>query len=131
MNIRQHTVHCNAYDQKQPMKLSKHTITVLLISLLVSIAILAYKTRQQSVKKAARYSAEVFSVWNGWGYDILVNDSVIIHQESIPSIGKGIPFPEKVQAQQAANLVLKKLMDNDELPTLSHAEVAEICPSLK
>ncbi|MCG2613884.1 DUF4907 domain-containing protein [Terrimonas sp. NA20] len=113
------------------MKLSKHTITVLLSSLLVSITILAYKTRRQPVKEAARYSAEVFSVWNGWGYDILVDDSVIIHQESIPSIGRGIPFPEKKQAQQAANLVLEKLSNSDDLPTLTKDEVAEICPSLK
>jgi hypothetical protein len=116
---------------KKAMKLSKHTITVLLFSLLVSITILAYKTRQQPVKEAARYSAEVFSVWNGWGYDILVDDSVIIHQESIPSIGKAIPFPEKTQAQQAADLVLKKLIDSDDLPTLTRAEVVKICPSLK
>jgi hypothetical protein len=113
------------------MKLSKHTITVLLASLLISVTILVYKIRQQPVKEAARYSVGVFSVWNGWGYDILVDDSVIIHQESIPSIGEKIPFPEKEQAQQAAALVLKKLQQNDGLPTLTRLEIAEICPSLK
>ncbi len=116
---------------KQIMKLSKHTITVLLTSLLISTMILAYKIRQQPVKETARYSAEVFSVWNGWGYDILVGDSVIIHQESIPSIGKQIPFPEKEQAEQAASLVLKKMSTNNGLPTLTRPEIEKICPSLK
>ena len=113
------------------MKLSKHTVAVLLTSLLISIMILAYKIRQQPVKEADRYSAEVFSVWNGWGYDILVGDSVIIHQESIPSIGRQIPFPEREQAEQAASLVLKKMRTDNGLPTLTRPEIEKICPSLK
>ncbi|PZR23236.1 MAG: hypothetical protein DI535_24430 [Citrobacter freundii] len=113
------------------MKKHKHIRTVLLMSAIVSISILIYSFTQGTVKKTARYKAVVFSVSNGWGYDILVDDSVIIHQESIPSYGNGLAFPEKEQAQQAANLVLKKLKQDEGLPTLSRFELKEIYPSLK
>lgn len=113
------------------MKKHKHIRTVLLMSALVSVSILIYSFTQRTVKKTARYKAVVFSVSNGWGYDILVDDSVIIHQESIPSYGNGLAFTEKQQAQQAANLVLKKLKTSGGLPTLSRFELKEICPALK
>jgi hypothetical protein len=113
------------------MKMNKHITTVLLCSGIVSASILVYSFTQRTVKKAARYNAVVFSVSNGWGYDILVDDSVFIHQESIPSFGNGKAFPEKDQAQQAANLVLKKLERNERLPTLTRFELEKICPSLK
>lgn len=113
------------------MKKHKHIKTVLLLSGVISASILIYSFTQRTVKKTARLQTVVFSVSNGWGYDILVDDSVIIHQESIPSYGNGWAFPEKQQAQQAANLVLKKLRTNGGLPTLSRFELKEICPSLK
>lgn len=113
------------------MTSKKHTITVLVLSLVVSAGILVYTFTKGTAKKHNRFSTVVFSGFNGWGYDILVDDSVFIHQESIPAIGKGKGFPEKEQAEKAANLVLKKLENKEGLPTLSRFELEEICPSLK
>ncbi len=113
------------------MTSKKHTITVLLVSLIISGGILVYAFSKRTVKKNSRFSSVVFSGLNGWGYDILVGDSVFIHQESIPAIGNRKGFPEKEQAEKAARLVLKKLENSGDLPTLSRFEVEEICPSLK
>lgn len=113
------------------MTYRKHTIIVLVVSLLISTGILAYAFKKDTAKKHNRFSTVVFSGLNGWGYDILVDDSVFIHQESIPAIGKGKGFPEKEQAQKAANLVLKKLENKEGLPALTRFEVEEICPFLK
>jgi len=113
------------------MASKRHTITVLLVSLTISTGILVYAFTKRTTNKSSRFSSVVFSGLNGWGYDILVDDSVIIHQESIPSYGNGLAFPEKQQAQQAANLVLKKLKQGGGLPTLSRFELKAICPSLK
>lgn len=113
------------------MKRDNHIKTVLLISGIISFSILIHAFTQRPVKRATHYSTEVFSVSNGWGYEILVDDSVFIHQESIPVYGNGKPFPEKEQAQQAANIVLKKLKNNDRLPTLTRFELQNICPSLR
>lgn len=113
------------------MTSKKHTITVLLVSLIISGGILVYAFSKRTVKKNSRFSSVVFSGLNGWGYDILVGDSVFIHQESIPAIGNRKGFPEKEQAEKAARLVLKKLENSGKLPTLSRFEVEEICPSLK
>ena len=113
------------------VKKEKHIQTVLWASAIVSICILFYAFTQRPVQRTARYSAVVFSVSNGWGYDILVDDSVFIHQESIPGYGNGKTFPEKEQAEKAANLVLKKLKSNEGLPTLTRFELQKICPSLK
>ena len=115
----------------QIMTFNKHTIAVLGLSLIVSAGILTYTFSNSKSTKHNRFSAVVFSGLNGWGYDILVDDSVFIHQESIPVFGAGKGFPEKEQAQKAANLVLKKLENKEGLPTLSRFELEEICPSLK
>lgn len=113
------------------MTSKKHTSIVLLSALLISACILTYAVSRHNQQRDFRYSTVVFSGLNGWGYDILVNDSIYIHQESIPGIGQAKGFPEKEQAQLAANLVLKKLKNKEELPTLSRFELEEICPSLK
>jgi hypothetical protein len=113
------------------MTSKKYSITVLALSLVVSVGILAFTFAKGAARKHNRFSTVVFSGLNGWGYDILVDDSVFIHQESIPAIGKGKGFPEKEQAEKAANLVLKKLESKDGLPSLSRFELEEICPSLK
>jgi hypothetical protein len=109
----------------------KHSTVVLLSSLIISTGILVYTFSKRTTKKSSRLSSVVFSGLNGWGYDILVDDSVFIHQESIPAIGNRKGFPEKEQAEKAARLVLKKLENNEGLPTLSRFELEEICPSLK
>lgn len=113
------------------MASKRHTITVLLVSLIISAGILVYAFTKRTTNKSSRFSSVVFSGLNGWGYDILVDDHVFIHQESIPAVGNRKGFPEREQAEKAARLVLKKLETSGDFPTLSRFEVEEICPSLK
>ena len=112
------------------MKSSKHATTVLFLSAVISAGIIAYALAHYKAKQP-HYSTFIFLGSNGWGYDILLNSRIIIHQESIPSIGNHQGFPLKEQAEKAANLVLKKLNANESLPTLTRFELAEICPSIR
>ncbi|RYF89931.1 MAG: DUF4907 domain-containing protein [Chitinophagaceae bacterium] len=113
------------------MQISKHTTIVLSIATIVSSGILFYTFYGDTNRKNNRLSAVLFRGINGWGYEILVNDSVFIHQASIPALGTGKGFDREEQARRAANLVLKKLESKDGLPTLSRFELEEICSSVK
>lgn len=113
------------------MKKNKHIITVLLLSAIASALMLAHSFKRHAARDTSRFKTVVFSVSNGWGYDILVDDSLFIHQASIPGYGNGSVFTEKEQAQQAAKLVLKKLKSGEGLPTLSRFEIESIRGSAK
>jgi hypothetical protein len=55
------------------------------------------------------YSYKTFQTTNGWGYDILVNDTLQVRQDFIPALATKKGFPEKELATRAAKLVIQKL----------------------
>lgn len=105
------------------MATKRYTISVLLICLLAAITIVYVSTKQN---KLGRIESRVFETIDGWGYDILVNDSLFIHQESIPSLPAKKGFRKKDQAEKTARLIINK-MKAGERPTLSTLEVQKIC----
>ena len=52
---------------------------------------------------------KVFKTDAGWGYNILVNKRIFIHQEYIPAIIGNNPFPNKEAAKKAAKMIIIKL----------------------
>jgi hypothetical protein len=62
----------------------------------------------------------------GWGYDIVMNGKLIIHQEYIPAIAQKKEFATEKQAIKTAELVVARLRNN-KLPTVSKTEVEKIC----
>ncbi|MBS1576424.1 MAG: DUF4907 domain-containing protein [Bacteroidetes bacterium] len=72
-----------------------------------------------------RIESRAFQTTNGWGYDILVNDSILIHQESIPVFQKQQPFANKEQAEKTAALVIQKLKTGQH-PTLTKFDLDKI-----
>jgi hypothetical protein len=72
-----------------------------------------------------KITSNVFQTLNGWGYDILVNDSLFIHQESIPARQGKAGFPVKKQAEQTARLIINK-MERGELPAVTTFELEPI-----
>jgi hypothetical protein len=72
----------------------------------------------------------VYKVAGGWGYDILVNDRIVIHQESIPVLKNKRAFTTKEQAEQTAALVIKKLRKGQP-PTLTKPDLEKILPVLE
>ncbi|MCU4163452.1 DUF4907 domain-containing protein [Carboxylicivirga caseinilyticus] len=70
----------------------------------------------------AKFSSQVFTMDKGYGYEIMVNGKVFIHQEYIPGIKGYNLFESKDKAQIVADMVVNKLL-HDESPTVSGEEL--------
>ena len=102
--------------------ITKHNLIVIAVSILIAAAIpLLYDSA-----KGNDISYKTFHKDAGWGYDIIVNGKLFIHQESIPAIPQKKEFPTETEAREVAQLVMRKLKNN-KLPTVSCAEINQIC----
>ena len=103
-------------------------IIVLSAAFIISAAIWMTAFYARPLKREKAIRARIFYGVNGWGYDILVNDRTFIHQESVP-VQAGIKgFPEKVLAEQAAELIINK-MKRGEQPSLTTFELNQLFSS--
>jgi hypothetical protein len=93
---------------KKQMATKKHNIIVIGIAIVISIAILLFRSNENH-SNPDHLDYRVYTVINGWGYDILVNGELFIHQESVPAVTGNHPFPDKEKAKQAAQLVINKI----------------------
>lgn len=59
----------------------------------------------------------------GFGYNILIDGALFIHQNSIPSLPGNTAFPSQEQAEIVANLVIHKLKNNIMPPSVSKQEL--------
>ncbi len=96
--------------------------SILLISLLIAGMVCWLMPR--STNKPI-FTSSVFEAGNGWGYDIRVNDSLLIHQDVIPALPVNSGFANKEQAEAAASLVIRKLRKK-QYPSLSAEEIKQI-----
>lgn len=77
-------------------------------------------------EKKVVISLETFKSASGnWGYEILADGKVYIHQEFVPSLEGEQPFLSKKEAQKVGRAVLKK-MSTQNTPTLTREEVLKI-----
>src|SRR5262245_30097023 len=105
------------------MQMTKSVFIILSTGILVSLGILLLPLTK---KNKIRFEQQVFHSVSGWGYDILVDGKLFIHQESIPSIKGNRGFQKKEQAILTAQLIINK-MKRGELPTVTTFEVGQIC----
>ena len=70
-----------------------------------------------------RYRA--FSTTTGWGYEIALNDRIIIKQENIPVVNTNKGFDTREQAEGAARIVIAKLRKK-ELPSLTETDLQQL-----
>ncbi len=82
----------------------------------------------QSIPNASNYSTQVFLVdslnpKSGFGYNVLVDNKIFVHQPSIPSIPGNKTFDTKEKAELVANLVAMKLKNNIMPPSISKTEL--------
>jgi hypothetical protein len=106
------------------MTLTKHNTLVLSIAAGLSILIFFIDKKEKELV----FTSRVFPCISGWGYDILVNDKLFIHQESVPVLSGEKGFPKKDQADQAAQLIINK-MKQGRAPTLTTFELHRIFAS--
>jgi len=110
---------------KRLTMIKPYNILVLVIAFVVSAAIWINAATKNNKKKKNHLSAKVFEALNGWGYDILVDDTVFIHQESVPVLAGKKGFPEKQQAEQTAQLIINKI-ERGQPPTITTFDLKQI-----
>ena len=80
-----------------------------------------------SVIKNENYTIKTFLLSNDtWGYDILKNDKVFIHQPSIPGKMGNQGFITKEMAFSVAELVVKKIRNGESPPSISVEELTKL-----
>jgi hypothetical protein len=104
------------------MATKKYAVTVLLISFALAVTIFWFRG---SAGHPNQFKVKVFEAGTGWGYDILVNDTLLIHQELMPSLSTKKAFPKKDQAEKTAQLIINKLKAGHQ-PTVSTLEIEKI-----
>ena len=63
---------------------------------------------------------------NTWGYDILVNNKLTIHQPSVPSLPGNEGFKTKEGAEKVARLVIKKIKKGEMPPSIDEKELKKL-----
>lgn len=67
----------------------------------------------------------IIEIDKAWGYEILVDDQVVIHQETIPAIDSLMGFPTKEAAEITASYLVKKIKKK-ETPRLTLSELEKL-----
>lgn len=98
---------------------------VLLLAVLVSAGVWLFNWYANKKPPTQRLEVRVFSGNCGWGYDILVDNRVLIHQVSVPSLPGNCGFSKKEWAEKAARLIINKL-ENRKVPHLTSFDLETI-----
>ena len=88
----------------------------------------AIKPKFEPQQNTANYKTQLFLVDSlnpkaGFGYNVLVDGKIFVHQPSIPSIPGNQTFSSKEKAELVANLVMLKLKNNIMPPSVSKNEL--------
>jgi Domain of unknown function (DUF4907) len=62
-------------------------------------------------KRDHHYTVDVINSEQGWGYNILYNNKLIIHQPYMPAKNGQFAFQNKYDAKKTGQLVVKKLQN--------------------
>jgi hypothetical protein len=56
---------------------------------------------------------QTFQSNGGWGYNILLNEKILISQPMVPAIDTIMPFPSEKSARKVGELVLKRIINKE------------------
>ncbi len=71
-------------------------------------------------------TVNIFEDENGWGYDVLIDGNIYVHQPNIPAVGGNKGFKSEADARATGNLAVEKIKDGIIPPTISVEELKEI-----
>lgn len=91
----------------------------------LQIRVIAQSAHNIEVKKKYTYQLKRFG-FRKWGYDILINERVLIHQDRIPGITGLNAFNRKSKAKKTALLVIEKLEMGQLPPSISIEELKKL-----
>ena len=104
--------------------IKKNWILLLFTLSVITFVINRYTlNRDTDAATAAQITAVTFPSGNGWGYDILKEGSVYIHQTNIPAVSGNKTFSSAAEAMKIAGLMIKKMSHSSKLPDVSLREL--------
>ena len=96
------------------MKTVTSTLWISLLSLLIIILL--------------HHSILIIQSENGWGYQIVIKQKVLIYQPTIPAIDTVAPFPDETSTRKVGILVLKRFNAHSDF-SVSKEEVLQRLPA--
>ena len=105
------------------MKISKKKVYVIALLAIVGITAGIYTRHYYRQHEMLKVEVKPFKTGNGWGYNVMVDKKIYIHQETIPAFAGNQSFKSEEDAIKTGNLVIKKMIAGNLLPALSAEEV--------
>ena len=90
---------------------------------LIVFLISKYNSFQEGKHKKAEITTKSFQTENGWGYDVLINDTVLIHQDVVPGAPGNNGFKTEAQALLVGKLVVDKMNKSKNIPAVRPREL--------
>ena len=92
----------------------KHKLVLLAACLIAAGSTFFLLVIKPAPKQGIYYN--VFKTENGWGYDVLVNQQIIIHQPFVPGKPGFNGFPTSKEAAADAQSVIEKIKSGENSP---------------
>jgi len=112
------------------MKNKKTIWLVLLVALIVVFIVIQNKKSVSEVVENPYANSDItvqtLEGENGWGYDILIDGEMYVHQPTIPALPGTSNFNSEQDARAVAELMIKKIRENILPPGVTAEEVNEI-----
>ena len=118
----------NFYRMKHLIQLiKKNKVTTFLTISLIAVACVVFFTKKSNKENdLLPVTLKAVQTSNGWGYEILVDGKVYIHQENIPAINGNKSFRSKSDALFVGNKAIKKLVEGKgKLPVITVEELKQ------
>ncbi len=102
--------------------IKKNWIYLLFAFSVILFTVTRFIGKAQQHTNEIKISLKIFQTNIGWGYDVMTNDSIYIHQEYIPALAGRKGFATEAEALTIGNLVLAKIK-HKKLPVVSLKEL--------
>ena len=106
------------------MQMTKKSYILLSASLLLVIVIISFSSKPgiNDHKNMLLVESAAFEIPGGWGYNILVDHKIFIHQEIIPAIEGNKVFASKDDAEKISGLIVQKITSK-RMPSVTKREL--------
>jgi len=101
------------------IKIKKSNLKVFALLLVIILTSVMLTVRGRS------FNVELFRSGQGWGYDIMKNNKIYIHQPYMPAIEGEVPFSNRQSAKRTGILVVRKIR-NHKSPSITKEELQSI-----
>ncbi len=104
--------------------MTKKSYIILSAAFLFIIIVIAFSFRpdKNNYNNMLLVKSATFPVAGGWGYNILVDHKIFIHQQAVPAVGGNKIFIKKEDAEKTAKLIVQKII-NKKVPSVSAHEL--------